>query len=75
MNSRVTTATSASRTEVGDDSFELPWIGWEEDISEIHLPSLTVEDEREACIKAENGDRDHDVANTFGFDINDAFPG
>lgn len=72
MNS---TATSASRTEEGDDSFQLPWIGWEEDISEIHLPSLTVDDELEAHVKAENGSGDHDVANTFGFDINDAFPG
>lgn len=75
MNSRVTAATSISRTEEwGDDGgFQLPWGGWEEGIVEICLPSLTVEDELESRLKTESADQD--VVNTFDFDISDAFPG
>lgn len=76
MNSRVMASTSISRTEKGDDLFQLPWGGWEEDISEIRLPSLTVEDELEAHLKIENVGVGHDVTSTLGFhDICDDFPG
>lgn len=75
MNTSATTTITASRTEAEDDFFQLPWSGWEEDISEIRLPTLTVEDGLEANIKAGTDGGGHDVASTFGFDISDDFPG
>jgi hypothetical protein len=66
---------STTRIEEGDDIFQLPWDGWEEDISEIRLPSLTVEDELDAQLKIENVGGSHDVTSTLGFDICDDFPG
>jgi hypothetical protein len=76
MNSRAANRTTGSRTDLGDEAFQLPWSGWEEDISEIRLPLSTVEDElAEAHLKTEYGSAGHDIANTFGFDISDAFPG